>query len=144
MLGTIYTLASFPFLFLPAIGFHVDVNDESNLGVDETIKKLSKINATSIFDNKYGGDNEMSLVIYYIAFAILYNFGWATVQISHLSMIPEIASDDNVRMALTSMRYTATVGSNIFVFGTMWLLDEIRMRSIILQSRKSQKPKLKK
>ena len=139
MLGTIYTLASFPFLFLPAIGFHVDVYDESNLGVDETIKNLSKINATSILDNKYGGDNEMSLVIYYSTFTSIYAFGWATVQISHLSMIPELTPDDNVRMELTSMRHTATVGSNILVFCTVWLLDEIRMCSLIYKIKKSKK-----
>ena len=136
MLGTICILASFPFLFLPAIGFHVDVYDESNLGV-ATIANLSKNNATAIFDNKYGGDNEMPLVIYYSTFTSIYAFGWATVQISHLSMIPELTPDDNVRMELTSMRHTATVGSNILVFCTVWLLNEIRMCSLIFQNKKS-------
>ena len=138
MLGTICSLASFPFLFLPAIGFHVDVYDESNLGVS-TIANLSKNNATAIFDNKYGGDNEMGLVIYYSTFTSIYAFGWATVQISHLSMIPELTPDDNVRMELTSMRHTATVGSNIFVFCMVRLLNQIRMCSLIFQNKKKAK-----
>ena len=65
---------------------------------------------------------ELPIVAYYSAFVVLFQFGWATVQISHLSMIPDITSDEAERMALTSVRYAATVMSNLLVYGMCWLL----------------------
>ena len=67
---------------------------------------------------------EITIVAYYSAFVVLFQFGWATVQISHLSMIPDITSDEAERMALTSVRYAATVMSNLLVYLIFWLLLE--------------------
>ena len=43
-------------------------------------------------------------VIYYSAFAVIFQFGWAACQISHLAMIPALAEDQNERTGLTSIR----------------------------------------
>ena len=43
-------------------------------------------------------------MIYYAIFVILFQFGWAAVQISHLSIIPEIGKYENDRASLTSKR----------------------------------------
>ena len=39
-------------------------------------------------------DQVNAKVVYYSIAASLFNIGWATVQISHLAMIPDLAKDD--------------------------------------------------
>jgi len=60
--------------------------------------------------------DEWSQLIYYSAFAVIFQFGWASVQISHLSLIPAITRCQNQRTGLTAIRYTMTVLSNILVY----------------------------
>ena len=43
-------------------------------------------------------------LVYYSGFAIVLMFGWASVQISHLAMIPELATSQNEHTLLTSIR----------------------------------------
>ena len=50
------------------------------------------------------GADEYALLVYYSAFIIIFQFGWAAVQISHLSMIPELTSCQNEYTMLTSIR----------------------------------------
>ena len=77
-------------------------------------------------------EGEMVVTAYYSAFVVLFQFGWATVQISHLSMIPDITSNENSRMALTSIRYAATVTSNILVYCVTLLFLENSKHNIDL------------
>ena len=65
--------------------------------------------------------NEFKMLIYYVVFAIVSNFGMATIQNSHLAMIPEIAYDDQDRMTLTSVRNAATVISNLSTYAIFLL-----------------------
>lgn len=64
--------------------------------------------------------HEWAQVIYYSAFVIIFQFGWASVQISHLSLIPELTPCEHERTSLTAIRYSFTVISNIFVYVIMW------------------------
>lgn len=69
--------------------------------------------------------NEMSEVFklcYYSFFAIIFQFGWAATQISHLALIPEITSKEGQRVELNSIRSGFTFLSGIFVYGVIWLL----------------------
>ncbi|XP_008551681.1 major facilitator superfamily domain-containing protein 12 [Microplitis demolitor] len=59
-------------------------------------------------------------IVYYSAFIIIFQFGWAAVQISHLSMIPDLTPTEHERTELTAIRYTFTVFSNVFVYGVTW------------------------
>lgn len=43
-------------------------------------------------------------MVYYSAFVIIFQFGWASVQISHLALIPELTPSDNQRTQLTTIR----------------------------------------
>lgn len=43
-------------------------------------------------------------MFYFAAFIIIFQIGWAAVQISHLSLIPELAEDPHVRTHLTAIR----------------------------------------
>ena len=57
--------------------------------------------------------HESAQLVYYAAFVIIFQFGWAAVQISHLAAIPDIAASQNERTGLTAIRYSLTVTSNI-------------------------------
>ncbi|KAL3670186.1 hypothetical protein V7S43_004501 [Phytophthora oleae] len=60
--------------------------------------------------------SRMVMLVYYSAAASIFNVGWATVQVSHMAMVPELSDDDNVRCVLNSTRYAFTILSNVLVF----------------------------
>eukprot|EP00088_Acartia_fossae_P035283 TRINITY_DN36317_c0_g1_i6.p1 TRINITY_DN36317_c0_g1~~TRINITY_DN36317_c0_g1_i6.p1 ORF type:complete len:503 (-),score=44.66 TRINITY_DN36317_c0_g1_i6:227-1705(-) len=60
--------------------------------------------------------DEWAQVIYFSAFALIFQFGWASCQISHLALIPALAQDPLDRTGLTAIRYSMTVASNIIVY----------------------------
>lgn len=41
---------------------------------------------------------------YYAPFVVIFQFGWAATQISHLSLIPQLTTCDNERVALNAIR----------------------------------------
>ena len=43
-------------------------------------------------------------MVYYAAFIIIFQFGWAATQVSHLAMIPDLTSCPNEYTSLTSVR----------------------------------------
>ncbi|KAG7488023.1 hypothetical protein MATL_G00030610 [Megalops atlanticus] len=59
---------------------------------------------------------------YYSPFIIIFQFGWAATQISHLSLIPELVSSEHAKVELTAYRYAFTVMANITVYAMAWLL----------------------
>ncbi|KFQ48172.1 Major facilitator superfamily domain-containing protein 12, partial [Nestor notabilis] len=60
--------------------------------------------------------------IYYLPFIIIFQFGWAATQVSHLSLIPELVTSDHEKVELTAFRYAFTVMANITVYGLAWIL----------------------
>ena len=78
-------------------------------------------------------------MIYYSCFVVLFQFGWAATQISHLTLITDLTSipyiylifeqafimfcsdSETVRTTLTSVRYGFTVISSILVYFTTWM-----------------------
>uniref|UniRef100_A0A8C3NIA5 Uncharacterized protein n=1 Tax=Geospiza parvula TaxID=87175 RepID=A0A8C3NIA5_GEOPR len=60
--------------------------------------------------------------IYYLPFIVIFQFGWAATQVSHLALIPELVSSDHGKVELTAFRYAFTVMANITVYGLTWLL----------------------
>lgn len=61
-------------------------------------------------------------LIYYIGVAAFFQFGWGCVQISHLSLIPEIASRETDKVELNAIRSALRFVCGIFVFGVTWIL----------------------
>ncbi|KAG7456532.1 hypothetical protein MATL_G00236750 [Megalops atlanticus] len=61
-------------------------------------------------------------LIFYIPFIIIFQFGWAATQISHLSLIPELVSCEHAKVELTAYRYAFTVLANVTVYAMAWLL----------------------
>ena len=58
-------------------------------------------------------------MVYYSVFIIIFQFGWASVQISHLSLIPEITKNDSERVSLNSIRYFFTILANLTIFSVL-------------------------
>ena len=54
--------------------------------------------------------------IYYAPFVVIFQFGWASTQISHLALIPQLSHCENERVNLNAIRYAFTVMSNLFVY----------------------------
>ncbi len=65
---------------------------------------------------------EWARFLYYAPFVVIFQFGWAATQISHLSLIPQLTTSDDERVALNAIRYAFTVMSNLFVYGMTYLL----------------------
>nr|XP_034172580.1 major facilitator superfamily domain-containing protein 12-like isoform X2 [Osmia lignaria] len=60
-----------------------------------------------------------------LAFVVIFQFGWAAVQISHLSLVPELTPTEHERTELIAIRYSFTVLSNIFVYCITWAVLHI-------------------
>lgn len=69
--------------------------------------------------------HETAQVVYYSAFIIIFQIGWASVQISHLSLIPDLTPYSCERVELNAWRYAFTVGSNIAVYVITWSVFQI-------------------
>lgn len=61
------------------------------------------------------------LFLYFSVAIIIFQIGWAIVQISHLSLIPEISSLAEERSQLTALRYIASMVSHILVYFIAWI-----------------------
>lgn len=61
------------------------------------------------------------LLMYFSAAIIIFQIGWAIVQIAHLSLIPEISPYAEERSQLTAHRYIASMVSHILVYMIAWL-----------------------
>ncbi|KAM9322538.1 major facilitator superfamily domain-containing protein 12-like [Pholidichthys leucotaenia] len=65
-------------------------------------------------------------VLYFAPFIIIFQFGWAATQISHLSLIPELVTCEHAKVELTAYRYAFTVIANITVYGVAYLLFHLQ------------------
>ncbi|XP_076580639.1 major facilitator superfamily domain-containing protein 12 [Chaetodon auriga] len=73
-------------------------------------------------------------VVYFTPFIIIFQFGWAATQISHLSLIPELVSRVSDKVELTAYRYAFTVVANITVYTVAWLLFHFQAQHSVDQS----------
>ena len=68
-------------------------------------------------------------LFYFSMFIVLFQCGWAIVQISHLAILPELSTTQTDRSELNSVRYCMSIISNITVFIVMWLMLHIQDRN---------------
>jgi Na+/melibiose symporter-like transporter len=64
-------------------------------------------------------------LFYLCTFVTIFQCGWALVQISHLSILPELSTTQKDRSNLNSMRYCLSIFANITVFGLAWPILQI-------------------
>lgn len=70
---------------------------------------------------KFGKTPVLIQFLYYVPFVVVFQFGWAAVQISHLALIPDLSSCQHERATLNGVRYAFTVIANITVFGLVYI-----------------------
>ncbi|KAI3386459.1 hypothetical protein SNEBB_006530 [Seison nebaliae] len=77
-----------------------------------------------IFVQIFSGSEYSSwaLFIYYAPFVVLFQAGWATTQIAHLALIPELTECDGTRVEFSALRNGATLLCNVTMFGVTFLL----------------------
>eukprot|EP00111_Clytia_hemisphaerica_P004100 TCONS_00011719-protein len=66
--------------------------------------------------------SETSKMFYYATFVILFQFGWASTENSHLALIPEIAKRTSDIVQLNAIRSGFFFICGIFVYGLTWIL----------------------
>uniref|UniRef100_T1JDD2 Major facilitator superfamily associated domain-containing protein n=1 Tax=Strigamia maritima TaxID=126957 RepID=T1JDD2_STRMM len=66
--------------------------------------------------------HDWAQLVYYASFVVIFQFGWAAVQVSHLSLIPDLSDDTHERTELNAIRYAFTVMSNICVYLITWVV----------------------
>ena len=49
--------------------------------------------------------SEWARFMYYVPFIVIFQFGWASTQISHLALIPELTDDDQEKCSLNAIRF---------------------------------------
>jgi Na+/melibiose symporter-like transporter len=64
-------------------------------------------------------------LFYFSLFITIFQCGWATVQISHLAILPELSTTSTDRSELNSVRYCMSIFSNITVFIVAWMVLHI-------------------
>lgn len=69
-----------------------------------------------------GHAHDWAQLVYYAPFVVVFQFGWAATQISHLSLIPSLTQDPNDRTELNAIRYGFTVMSNVMVYLVTWMV----------------------
>ena len=111
LVGVISVLISFPFMF----NLCITCENAPQWVCNFLIKNFH-------FFFVYSFQISKALFYYYAPFVVIFHFGWASTQISHLSLIPQLTSDKNERVALNAIRYAFTVMSNLFVYGITYLL----------------------
>ncbi|KAG7310933.1 hypothetical protein JYU34_003773 [Plutella xylostella] len=118
-------------LSTPFVGYHSDHTDNV-ISIQYGKRKLWHLFGTAcvlgsfpfIFTQCIGCSmaHKWAQMFYFAAFIMIFQIGWASVQISHLSLIPELSSDDHTRTHLTAVRYGFTVFSNLLVYVVTWLV----------------------
>ena len=66
--------------------------------------------------------HSVSDVILTPSFIVIFQFGWAAVQIAHLSLIPDLTACSDERTEINAWRYAGTVISNVIVYSVIWAL----------------------
>ncbi|KAK7116671.1 major facilitator superfamily domain-containing protein 12-like isoform X2 [Littorina saxatilis] len=65
---------------------------------------------------------DYALFVYYAAFVIIFQIGWASVQISHLSLIPDLTQCQSEVAGLNGWRYAATGIANLATYAIAWVI----------------------
>ncbi|KAM6918299.1 major facilitator superfamily domain-containing protein 12-like [Xenentodon cancila] len=118
----------------PLIGYESDQTPGcGNYGKRKTwhlVGTLSVVLSFSfIFNQCLGCDShtpQWASLIYFVPFIIVFQFGWAATQISHLSLIPELVTCEHAKVELTAYRYAFTVIANITVYAFAYLLFHVQ------------------
>ena len=114
LVGTIVIVAAVP-LFLPPIGLNM------NECIQQHTENISDTSNTRTDNVEFTNNEDASVTAYYSAFSVLWGMGWASIKISHMSMLPLLAPSENSRMTLNSISYASNIIGIICLYGSSWL-----------------------
>ena len=109
----------------PLIGLVSDATPDSlhmpalGLGKRKLWHALGSVIVCFSFSATFGGllpEPGVLRTLYLAAGASLFNVGWAAVQVSHMSLLPELHADEGERTRLQSTVYASTVTANLLMF----------------------------
>ncbi|XP_046399151.1 major facilitator superfamily domain-containing protein 12-like [Ischnura elegans] len=66
--------------------------------------------------------DDWAIALYYSLLVTVFQIGWASVQISHLSLITDLTPSEHQRTELTAIRYSLSVCSNVAVYFITWMV----------------------
>ena len=69
--------------------------------------------------------DQVSPVAFYTIANSLFQIGWATVQVSHMAVVPELTPLLSERTVLNSIRFAVTVGTSIAVYVMVWIFSAV-------------------
>ncbi|XP_047367518.1 major facilitator superfamily domain-containing protein 12-like isoform X2 [Vespa velutina] len=131
MAGTLLLLGQIVDAFTtPIFGFLVDRYCKKKIW-----HVIGSVLVTLSFPIIFGGFANTSnsiIMFFYILSIIIFQIGWAAVQISHLSMIPSLTNSLIGRTELTAIRYSAQVSSAVVVFVVTWIVLPTNGESMVL------------
>ncbi|XP_035730560.1 LOW QUALITY PROTEIN: major facilitator superfamily domain-containing protein 12-like [Vespa mandarinia] len=131
MAGTLLLLGQIVDAFTtPIFGFLVDRYCKKKIW-----HVIGSVLVTLSFPIIFGGFANTSnsiIMFFYILSIIIFQIGWAAVQISHLSMIPSLTNSLLGRTELTAIRYSAQVSSAVVVFMVTWIVLPTNGESMVL------------
>jgi Na+/melibiose symporter-like transporter len=70
-------------------------------------------------------------VVYFSIMNSIFQVGWASVQVSHMSMVPELSPELGERILLNSIRFAVTVVSSITVYIIFLLLESGMVSTVV-------------
>lgn len=71
-----------------------------------------------------GQSNHGWNAVYYAIGAAIFNFGWASVQVSHLALTGDLSKDEDCRTRINSARHSFSIISSLLVFASYLVLIE--------------------
>ncbi|XP_063241656.1 major facilitator superfamily domain-containing protein 12-like isoform X2 [Bacillus rossius redtenbacheri] len=116
-------------LSTPFVGIHSDKDDDFWLckyGRRKTWHLIGTVCVIGSFPFIFSpclgcrDSSHVAQMVYYSAFVIIFQFGWAAVQISHLSLIPDLTPSEHERTGLIVIRYSFTVCSSLMIYFITW------------------------
>ncbi|XP_052239243.1 major facilitator superfamily domain-containing protein 12-like isoform X2 [Dreissena polymorpha] len=120
-------------IFTPLIGYESDkVRGCGNMGKRKTWHFIGTLCVLLSFPFLFIGcitcDNaeDVPQFIYYVPFVVIFQFGWAATQISHLALINDLTENEHERTGLNGYRNAFTVLSNVVVYGIAWAIFELK------------------
>ncbi|XP_054163893.1 major facilitator superfamily domain-containing protein 12-like [Oppia nitens] len=116
----------------PFVGFQSDRSNTNSLlckyGKRKTWHLLGTILVSASFPFIFNkclnceDSSQTSKIIYYSVFIVMFQFGWAAVQVGHVSLITDLSPSTNARVSLNAYRQAATVASSILVYLITWFI----------------------
>lgn len=113
LFGTILTAISFIFIFSEPV-FNINSVLNTTFPTPSPSENNSFINTT--LQTTQTSSSFSSKFYYYIPFISIFQIGWASVQISHLALIPFLTTNDKDRADLNSKRYSVLILANTFIY----------------------------